>query len=80
VADPHVVGEAVLAIQQRDWSRLTLLLHPYIHWTDSAGRTTRGRKNALALLQSQAAPTGPPSSHELRDGQIYRWAEPRPRA
>jgi hypothetical protein len=67
-----VVQEAVLAIEQRDWGRLKLLLHPYLHWTNADGQTVRGRRNVLASLQ-RAAPSGRPTALELRDGQIYRW-------
>ena len=59
------------AVDQRDWARLRLLLHPYLHWAE-AGRTVRGRTRVLALLESRVA-LDPPESVELRDGQIYRW-------
>jgi hypothetical protein len=49
-----------------------LLLHPYLHWTDSSGNTLRGRAKVLAMLERSEAPA-PPSSIELRDGQVYRW-------
>jgi hypothetical protein len=65
---------AVLALERQDWDALKPLLHPYLHWTDSAGTTIRGRTQVMARLRERA-PTGPPSSHELRDGQIYRWQE-----
>ena len=65
------VRQVLEALDQRDWPRLRLLLHPYLHWTE-AGRTIRGRTRVLALLESRAA-LDPPESVELRDGQIYRW-------
>lgn len=69
-----VIGDAVQAIECRDWRRLKALLHPYLHWTGADGRTIRGRKNVLAHLER--APTGgPPAAHELRDEQVYRWVE-----
>jgi hypothetical protein len=65
------------AILARDWETLRLLLHPYLHWIDATGRTTRGRNRVLAMLE-QSEPPDEPSSIELRDDQIYRWLAPRP--
>ncbi|MGI8563088.1 MAG: nuclear transport factor 2 family protein [Candidatus Dormibacter sp.] len=69
-----VVRAAWTAIDQRDWDTLKPLLHPYLHWTGQDGQAVRGRTNVLARL-ALTHPTGPPSEHELRDGQIYRWVE-----
>ena len=66
-ADP-VVEAALDAIAARDWPRLRLLLHPYLHWTGGI----RGRTNVLAHLAAHPD-VDPPTSYELRDGQIYRW-------
>jgi hypothetical protein len=68
------VDQAIAAIKGRDWDDLKLLLHPYLHWTCADGRVIRGRKNVLAHLAASSI-AGPPSSHELRDSQIYRWSE-----
>ena len=70
----EVIEAAVAAIERGDWSGLRLLLHPYVRWTGADGQTIRGRKKVLARLD-EAPPTGPPRSHELRDGQIYLWTE-----
>jgi hypothetical protein len=56
-----------------DWEALTPRLHPYLHWHTPDGRVLRGRRHVLAELRAQP-PSAPPASHELRDGQIYRWA------
>ena len=69
--DDVVIG-AVKDIADRDWDALRFKLHPYLHWTSGTGAVVRGRKNVLRLLEAGPAP-GPPSSYELRDGQIYRW-------
>lgn len=69
-----VVLEAVAAIEDRDWNRLKLLLHPYLHWTGPDGQTVRGRVRVLGQL-GDCPPTGPPAQYELRDGQIYRWVQ-----
>ncbi len=61
------------ALADRDWAALRPLLHPYLHWTGTDGATVRGRTKVLALLGEEAQPPGPPTSVELRDGQIYRW-------
>jgi hypothetical protein len=62
------------AIGQQDWPTVKALLHPYQHWTCADGSALRGRRHVLAYLAA-APPSDPPSRHELRDGQIYRWIE-----
>jgi hypothetical protein len=69
-----VVEQAVRAIEDCDWSRLKLMLHPYIRWTLDDGRTIQGRNRILAHLDAGVV-TRPPVRHELRDGQIYWWVE-----
>lgn len=71
--DTETVRRAFVAIERRDWERLTPLLHPYLHWTCLDGRVIRGRNNVLAYLKT-AQLRRLPAQHELRDGQIYRWA------
>ena len=68
------VQQMLEAVDQRDWPRLRLLLHPYLHWTED-GRTIRGRNRVLERLTAGSMPA-PPASYELRDGQIYRWTAP----
>lgn len=70
-----VIANAIEAIELRDWDRVKLLLHPYLHWTDASGSTTRGRTRVISALREGGVPAAP-VSHELRDGQIYRWQEP----
>jgi len=68
------VGQrAHAAIVAGDWSTVRLLLHPYLHWTDSTGGTIRGRAKVLAMLERAAQAPAQARSIELRDGQIYRW-------
>jgi hypothetical protein len=73
------VDEVTLAayesILERDWDRLRLMLHPYLHWTAADGTRLRGRTKVIERLQ-HAAPPMKPAAVELRDGQIYRWQEP----
>ena len=71
--DP-VIDEVLEAIRARERERLRLLLHPYLHWTDADGVTTRGRTKVAARL-FERPPATPPASYELRDGQVYRWRE-----
>ncbi|HEV2773040.1 MAG TPA: hypothetical protein VGV57_09505 [Thermoleophilaceae bacterium] len=61
-------------MERRDWGRLKALLHPYLRWTSTEGETIHGREQVMARLLTAPTPT-PPSSCELRDGQIYRWTE-----
>jgi len=61
------------AIAAGDWKAVRSLLHPYLHWTDSDGRTFRGRSKVLAMLEQAVQPPAEARSIELRDGQIYRW-------
>jgi hypothetical protein len=43
------------AVRREDWDALRPLLHPYLHWTDSAGVRVRGRRNvALGSHRAQA--------------------------
>ena len=69
------IDQVVESIQDRDWVRLKPLLHPYLHWTDPAESTIRGRTNVLAALAVRP-PVGPPLLCDLREGQVYRWREP----
>lgn len=77
--DPALVDEVVRAAHDamaaRDWDRLRVMLHPYLHWTAADGSRLRGRSKVMDRLQS-ASPPRPPAAVELRDGQIYRWHEP----
>jgi hypothetical protein len=68
-----VARRAHAAMMDGDWDGVRRLLHPYLHWTDGHGDTARGRTNVMAMLQRAGTPPAPPSSVELRDGQIYRW-------
>lgn len=67
----RIVSAVLSAVQRRDQSALKALLHPYLHWSEPRIEI-RGRVKVLARLAAAPAP-GPPSSYELRDGQIYRW-------
>jgi hypothetical protein len=67
-----MVREALEDMAARDWQRLKLKLHPYVHWTEADGTQIRGRTKLLDLLSSTES-VGPPSSYEIRDGQLYRW-------
>jgi hypothetical protein len=68
--DP-IVAEVLDAVRRDDRARLVELLHPYLHWS-APGVTIRGRTKLFAHLASEPPPA-PPTSYELRDGQIYRW-------
>jgi hypothetical protein len=74
VEEDRAPGEVLDAVARGDRDRLRLLLHPYLRWTTADGRTVTGRTNVLALLDDRP-PAAPPRSHELRDGQVYRWVE-----
>jgi hypothetical protein len=67
----HLVQSALDAIQRRDWELLKRVLHPYVQWTQH-GVKMRGRTKVLAHLAAHPV-ASPPTSYELRDGQIYRW-------
>jgi hypothetical protein len=60
------------AVGRGDLASLRPLLHPYLHWTQH-GVTTRGRTNVLARVAADPV-ADPPTSYELRDGQVYRWS------
>ncbi len=67
----QIVLDVIIAAQQGDVTRLKALLHPYVHWIENQ-TVVRGRNNALQRLATKVSPA-PPSSYELREGQIYRW-------
>ncbi len=67
-----VVEQVLEALRRCDWDGVRLALHPYLEWDCEDGTTLRGRKNVLAMLE-HAPDQKPPSSIELRDGQVYRW-------
>lgn len=67
----RIVQDVLEAVERQDWAGLKLLLHPYLHWREP-GVAIRGRNKVLARL-AEPPPPAPPSSYELRDGQVYRW-------
>lgn len=68
---PPPTSAAWAAMDAGEWGELRPLLHPHLHFVD--GRTTlRGRSNVLHHLQDSPTPK-PPTSVEIRDGQVYRW-------
>jgi hypothetical protein len=69
----EVARRAHAAIVAKDWPTVSVLLHPYLHWTGGDGSTIRGRSKVMAALAHAAEAPAPPASVELRDGQIYRW-------
>lgn len=68
------VSDVLDAIERRDWERLRLLIHPYVHWTNALDEQVRGRRRVMAML-AHDPPPAPPAYHELRDGQVYRWID-----
>ena len=53
-----------------EYGELRPLLHPYVHFTDR-DVSLRGRTNVLTYLREHRVK--PPTSVEIRDGQVYRW-------
>jgi hypothetical protein len=66
-----MVRDVLDAVDRRDWDVVRVALHPYLHWHEP-GVSLRGRRNVIARL-ALPPPPAPPSTVELRDGQIYRW-------
>jgi hypothetical protein len=69
----EVTRAAYESILERDWDRLRLMLHPYLHWTAADGTRLRGRTKVIERLQ-HAAPPVQPVAVELRDGQSFAIA------
>jgi hypothetical protein len=67
----EIVTEVLDAVERGDWATVKALLHPYLHWREP-GVALRGRTKVLVRL-AESPPPSPPSTVELRDGQIYRW-------
>ncbi len=59
------------AMDSGDRETLLPLLHPSVHFADG-DVVLRGRLRLLDHLRSHPTPR-PPTSVEVRDGQIYRW-------
>jgi hypothetical protein len=74
----EVVALVVEAISNRDWDLVRRHLHPYLHWHADETQL-RGRTKVIEMLMKEPTP-GPPSSYELRDGQVYRWHSPEARS
>jgi hypothetical protein len=68
----EIVRAALDAVTDRDWDTVRRVLHPYLHWTLTDGRTLRGRNQVIAMLECGGT-LAAPARVELRDGQIYRW-------
>jgi hypothetical protein len=75
----EVVARFLDAVETNRMVEERFLLHPYLHWTGPEGDAIRGRTKVLAQL-AEHPPSAPPESYELRDGQIYRWVEPKGRS
>lgn len=69
-----VVCDVLATIETRNWDRLTRLLHPEIHWTTAAEDELHGTKAVIERL-SNDPPPAPPSYHEMRNGQVWRWID-----
>ncbi len=67
---PEPAMAAYKWLDQGAYGELRPLLHPYLHFTDGAV-SLRGRTKVLAYLREHS--TKPPTSVEVRDGQVYRW-------
>jgi hypothetical protein len=68
---PAPVARVWDLMDQQEWGELRPLLHPYIRFHDGE-REVRGRTRLLAHLRDHPIPR-PPTSAEIRDGQVYRW-------
>jgi hypothetical protein len=68
---PEPTAAAWAAMDAGEWGVLRPLLHPRLRFEDR--RTSlRGRSSVLRHLQDSPTPK-PPSTVEIRDGQVYRW-------
>ena len=68
---PPVAGRVWDLVDRQEWGEVRPLLHPDLHFHDGEVEV-RGRTNVLRHLADHPTPK-PPTSIELRDGQIYRW-------
>jgi hypothetical protein len=68
---PAPTMAAYFALDAGEYGELRALLHPYLHFEDGPV-SLRGRTRVLDHLREHGAK--PPTSVEVRDGQIYRWA------
>lgn len=68
---PEPAMAAWSLIEDRSWAEVRPLLHPDLQFTDRAW-SVRGREQLLAALAERPTPR-PPTSVEIRGGQIHRW-------
>ena len=68
---PAPAAAAWAAMDAGEWGELRPLLHPSLRF-DDARVSLEGRSAVLAHLQASRTPR-PPTSVEVRDGQIVRW-------
>jgi hypothetical protein len=68
------VCDVLATIEDRDWDRLSRLLHPEIHWTTAAEDELHGVAAVVSCLMGDPPPA-PPSYHEMRDGLMWRWID-----
>lgn len=68
---PAPAARAWALVEQQDWADVGPLLHPSVDFADGEVRV-RGRTRLLAHLREHPTPR-PPTSVEVRDGQVLRW-------
>jgi hypothetical protein len=68
---PAPTARAWDLIDRQEWHDVRPLLHPHLHLYDG-DVSLRGRNQVLDHLQDHPTPK-PPTSVEIRDGQVYRW-------
>ncbi len=68
---PAPVARAWDLTERQEWGELRPLLHPSVRFHDGE-HEVRGRGRLLTHLRDHPTPR-PPTSAEVRDGQVYRW-------
>jgi hypothetical protein len=69
---PEPTARAWSLLEAGDVGAAGPLLHPDVHWVDG-DVAVRGRVAVLRHLAARPRPR-PPTSVEIRDGQVYRWS------
>ena len=68
---PAPTASAWDLVEKQQWHEVRPLLHPYLHYLDG-DVALRGRNQVLDHLRGHPTPK-PPTSVEIKDGQVYRW-------
>ena len=57
--------DLIAAVEQRDWARAKLLLHPYLHWNEPGVILVRSEYSGLSFPRAERKRTSAPLNWPL---------------